>query len=159
MAAAVGGANVSMVNCTLASNNMTSEDIGRVISASARGSETDDISRDTEVRLEGCTFTGNTVDSGAVLVAESSLQQQAVFYSDSPDMGVCMLQDDSHFDWDERGDERREERRDERLEPKCDTVMQPVEALEAGSGTAVFLSADSQTFLDIQQVLTKAELG
>lgn len=99
------GSLVSMKDCTLVDNNIIPFAKG---SAVIQADSYDDAFRDTEVRLEGCTFGNNsfgeisfsdptftnTSAAMATLLADNREDevQQAVFYSDSQSPAVCVYE-------------------------------------------------------------------
>ena len=59
----------------------------------ARQSSDDEVVRDTEVWLQGCTFTSSTPPSEPLLLVDVRNEEEfkAVIYSDDPSQTVCTL--------------------------------------------------------------------
>lgn len=79
---------MSLVGCSFERNTLFPSDIGSsVIEADAN----DPAERDTEVRLEGCTFSNNTPSTLPILLADNRAEDfvEGVFYSDSTFPSVC----------------------------------------------------------------------
>lgn len=92
---AFAGAAVSLVRCTFMNNTLFPSDFGAAI-IQADG---DDRYGTSQVRLQGCSFSGNTPPTLPVLLADNrdDNNARAEFYSDSSEPQVCVYEglDDS----------------------------------------------------------------
>lgn len=92
-------ATMSMVNCTFTNNAIVHSEFFATAMIWARSEDLFD--RNTTVRLQGCTFTGNTPHALAPhdVAADNTAtgEHSAVFYSDSTSMSVCTFQGDDEI--------------------------------------------------------------
>ena len=127
----LGGGAVSLVRCTFDDNNLFEDDGGAAI-IQADG-EVD--KGGMQVRLEGCTFTNNTLNALPTLLAENRgapANATAAFFSDAEEPAVCVFEGPDLATG----------------LPAC--VTTPARLLEeAGDG---FLTNDTDWFEDVQQV-------
>lgn len=100
VASFTSGSSSSLVNCTFADNTLHSSIEGTAV---VLAKADDDTAGDTRVRLQGCSFTGNTPETIPTLLADSRVQSaDAVFYGDSASTGIpsCISQEDGEDDCD-----------------------------------------------------------
>lgn len=128
---ATSGFSVSLVNCTFYNNVLLADEevTPRVGVITADVNEQHSYS-DTKVRLEGCTFSGNTPSTLPTLFADNRDAKTAkgLFYSDSSSLSVCTY-----------------EGKHSTYTTCIDSKPKPLE--EAGDA---FLSASSPWLLDVQ---------
>ena len=94
MLLALNGGLATLVNCTFIDNIIEPSTSGASpVTALARLSHGDEVVRDTEVWLQGCTFTSSTPPSEPLLLADVRNEEEfkAVIYSDDPSQTVCTL--------------------------------------------------------------------
>lgn len=84
------GASVSLVRCTFLDNKLFHSNFGAAI-IQADG---DDRYGNSNVRLEGCTFSGNTPETLPALLADNRDDEVStgMFYSDSPTPQICVYE-------------------------------------------------------------------
>lgn len=118
---------MSLVNCTFADNILSSNDEGAAVIEAEYGL--------SQVRLDGCSFSNNSLSTLPTLLADnrgSDGAQGAVFYSNSSPPFVCTYAAGGDIS----------------TPPPCDT-SDPLPLADAGSG---FLSEASAWFVQLQQV-------
>lgn len=135
------GAAVSMRNCLFSTNTVVDGvQGGAILSAHASSSiaSSPDDNDDAPVggfRLEGCTFTGNSVPREELVLEVSAAQKSPLFLSDSMDVGMCSRQDqclDCFL-----------------AQPQCaDMPLIPLEETPEG----MFLDDDHPLLLELQEV-------
>ena len=102
MLLALNGGLATLVNCTFIDNIIEPSTSGASpVTALARLSHGDEVVRDTEVWLQGCTFTSSTPPSEPLLLVEVRNEEEfkAVIYSDEPAQTVCTLT--GSWEWEE----------------------------------------------------------
>jgi hypothetical protein len=125
------GSTSSLRNCTFADNTLHRSVGGTAVVLAYSDDAT---ARDTRVRLQGCTFTGNTPEATPVLHADSrGPPAQAVIYSDAASAGGGMCGP--------------AEQAGDGSATQCDTI-QGLDAVEEGD----FLSANDCWLVAIQKV-------
>lgn len=84
------GASISLLRCNFLDNQLFPSNFGAAI-IQADG---DDRYGDSHVRLQGCTFSGNTPSSLPVLLADNRGDEATAgrFYSESPTPQVCVYE-------------------------------------------------------------------
>ena len=91
---AQNGAAATLLNCMFIDNiNQPSTTGSSAVLAVASLNQDAELFRDTEVWLQGCTFTSSTPPSEPLLLADVRNEEEfkAVIYSDDPSQTVCTL--------------------------------------------------------------------
>ena len=121
-------ARVSLVQCTFAGNTLFADDSDAAV-IEAYASE-----NSPQVRLEGCTFSNNTPSTLPTLLAdhrEAGVDDEAVFYSDSPSPALCTYTGDHASP----------------TPPCVDNIPLSLEEADAN-----FLTTTNAWFMEVQQV-------